>query len=475
MPTAWWAASRRAGWRELYAEHDVLLKLSRFEGLGAAAARGHARRACRACSRPSQAARTTRATARTGSSSGSTTTRDTVAALDLLARDAALRERLSRGRARRPRPPGPTPDASAAAFAAARATTAGRAGAPDERALRRLARGRDGDRAGAMSGAQLAARHHAAPSHGDEVARRLRARPRSPRSGWPTLHDLTGRPSYRAATSTKRLVRTPKAGERARVAIVAGRVDAARCTASTGPSPGARRGRFGEDDVAELRAWAPDTVIASVCWPRRVAWRTIGWGVPAGPARRRRRRVASAPLPAADALACLRSRPGARRARCSAADAQLAAIECWTKLTGARRRGASAPTRLDVGGSSAPPWSRSSASRAAAARPRARRAGGGPACWSRRAAEPTSGSCRESTTSATSTRTSSVRRRRHDVPAGVRAGRRDGRARRRASLGVGRLRAASRSTPSWRTLRAPRRCAAPRAERRSSRPPPRRR
>ncbi len=89
-----------------------------------------------------------------------------------------------------------------------------------------------------------------------------------------------------------------------RVAIVAGPVERGLHGLDGTFAWGEAR-TFGEDDVSELRAWEPETVMSVGVLAPPGPWRTIGWGVPAA------RRVGGAgawrdaPPPAADALAGL--------------------------------------------------------------------------------------------------------------------------------------------------------------------------
>jgi len=94
-----------------------------------------------------------------------------------------------------------------------------------------------------------------------------------------------------------------------RLAIVAAPVDRALHGLDGAFAWGEARS-FGEDDVAELRAWGPDTVMSVGVLAPPGPWRTIGWDVPAA------RRVGgagawrNAPKPAADALAGMSTRLG---------------------------------------------------------------------------------------------------------------------------------------------------------------------
>jgi hypothetical protein len=87
-----------------------------------------------------------------------------------------------------------------------------------------------------------------------------------------------------------------------RLAIVAAPVDRA-LHGLDGAFPWGEARSFGEDDVAELHAWEPETVMSVGVLAPPGPWRTIGWDVPAA------RRVGgegawrNAPKPAADALA----------------------------------------------------------------------------------------------------------------------------------------------------------------------------
>ena len=95
-----------------------------------------------------------------------------------------------------------------------------------------------------------------------------------------------------------------------RVAIVAGPVDRALHGLDGTFGWGEARS-FAEDDTAELEAWRPDTVIGVGVPAPPGPWRTIGWDVPSAHRVGGEGAWRNAPAPAADALAGLRSRPGA--------------------------------------------------------------------------------------------------------------------------------------------------------------------
>jgi O-antigen biosynthesis protein len=185
---------------DLYASHDVLLKLSRLEGLGLP---------------PLEAMHTGLPCVLTPFSGSDDYARHgenalvvgfddpagTVAALDLLARDETLRRRLAEG-ALRTAASWPDSAASGRAFAEAVRRLHDEPSPPPEAALRRLARGRrlavelsrrDADRLTSAADLELTL------AEADRLAQERLAR----------LHELTGRASYRAAYHAKRLMRRP--------------------------------------------------------------------------------------------------------------------------------------------------------------------------------------------------------------------------------------------------------------------------
>jgi hypothetical protein len=131
-----------------------------------------------------------------------------------------------------------------------------------------------------------------------------------------------------------------------RVAIVARPVDQALHGLDGTFAWGVAR-TFGEDDFAELRAWAPDTVMSVGVLAPSGPWRTIGWDVPAA------RRVGgegawrNAPAPAADALAGLQTRPGAGVLVVGGGDTQRQSVLDELHARNVQARGAE---QLDVEG-----------------------------------------------------------------------------------------------------------------------------
>jgi glycosyltransferase involved in cell wall biosynthesis len=180
------------GMAELYAEHDVLLKLSRFEGLGLPPLEAmHVGLPCvlTPFSGSEDFARHGVNALVVGFDDGPGTT----AALDLLARDAELRKRLSQG-ALRTAAGWPDEAAAAAAFAAAVRELAAEPAPEPAGAHLRLARGR-------RLALEIAREEH----RRDEVAlwryARLEAR----------LNELLSRRSYRLAHFAKRILRFGRA------------------------------------------------------------------------------------------------------------------------------------------------------------------------------------------------------------------------------------------------------------------------
>jgi glycosyltransferase involved in cell wall biosynthesis len=181
---------------DLYREHDVLLKLSRLEGLSLPPLEAmHVGLPCVL-------------TPFTGSDDyarhgenalvvGFDDHPGTVAALDLLARDAALRRRLAAG-GLETAAAWPDAQASSRAFADAVRRLQDDPPAPDS-GLRRLARGR---RMAVEVSRRYAARVKSAEAREGELNALAEER-------LALIYDLTGRPSYRAAYHTKRLLRRP--------------------------------------------------------------------------------------------------------------------------------------------------------------------------------------------------------------------------------------------------------------------------
>jgi hypothetical protein len=182
----------------LYAEHDVLLKLSRFEGLGLPPLEAfHVGLPC--VLTPFTGSEDF---ARHGVNSlivGFDDQPGTTAALDLLARDGALRHRLGEG-ALRTAARWPGRAASSRAFADALRGLLAEPPPDPAAAHRRLARGRrlaiELEREGRRR--EMVALDHA---HTE-----LASWQRIADAHLAKLHDLTGRPSYRAALLAKRLV-----------------------------------------------------------------------------------------------------------------------------------------------------------------------------------------------------------------------------------------------------------------------------
>jgi hypothetical protein len=196
----------------LYAEHDVLLKLSRLEGLALPPLEAmHVGvpsvltpfTGSDDCARHGENALVVGFDDRPG----------TVAALNVLARDPSLRERLSAG-ALATAAGWPGADASAAAFGAAVRTVLDEPAPAVDLVLRRIARGRrlaielarEDRRRDAVALDHL--RHEAGVYRAKfeehlQIAEEFRV---LAEGRLDTLHDLTSRPSYRAAHFAKRLV-----------------------------------------------------------------------------------------------------------------------------------------------------------------------------------------------------------------------------------------------------------------------------